>query len=119
MAAGAAAAFPRTARLRRRGEFLALKESGVRWHLPSFVVIRRLSPTGRRRLGITVSRRVGRAVVRNRLKRMIREVFRTSEHDVAAAQDILVIARTGASELQYAQVASELGRVFRSPGSAC
>lgn len=119
MAASAAAVFPRAARLRRRKEFLALKESGERWHLPSFVVIRRVSPTGRRRLGITVSRRVGPAVVRNRVKRMIREVFRTSGYDGAAAQDILVIARRGASKLEYAQVASELGRVFRRPGSAC
>lgn len=113
-----AAVFPRTARLRRRAEFLALKREGARWHMRSFVVIRRVSPTGRARLGVTVSRRVGRAVVRNRVKRMVREVFRTSEHNVATAQDVLVIARTGASKLKYAQVASELGRVFRSSGNA-
>jgi ribonuclease P protein component len=116
MAADAGAAFPKTARVRRRAEFVEIKRCGARCHLPSFVVVRRESPTGHARLGITVSRRVGNAVVRNRLKRMIREVFRTSRRDVAAGQDVLVIARTDAHKLEYAQVASELERVFRSSG---
>jgi ribonuclease P protein component len=112
------AAFPKGERLRRRAEFVAVKESGARSHLRSFVVIRRTSPTGETRLGITVSRRVGKAIARNRVKRLIREIFRTRKRDVGPAQDILVIARAGADKLQYAQVAAELGPAFKSSGNA-
>jgi ribonuclease P protein component len=118
MGAPASATFPKTERLRRRGEFLAVKGSGARSHLRSFVVIQRASPTGKTRLGITVSRRVGKAIVRNRLKRMIREVFRTRGRETGTAQDVLVIARTCADKLEYAQVASELGPVFTTSGNA-
>ena len=113
-----ATGFPKVARLRRRAEFLALQRDGVRWHMPSFVVIRTGSRGDQSRIGITVSRRVGNAVNRNRLKRIIREIFRTNRRDVTPAQDVLVIARTNAQKLNYAQVASELERVFRSSGSA-
>jgi len=109
----AAAGFPKAARLRRRGEFLAIQRRGESWRLRSFVVIRGASPHGRTRLGITVSRRVGKAVVRNRVKRMVREIFRTSVRGHGPAQDILVIARAGAHKLQYREVAAELGPVFR------
>lgn len=117
MAPEAAAAFPKAARLRRRAEFLAVQKTGVRWQSRSFVVICRASATERTRLGITVSRRVGNAVVRNRVKRMIREVFRTSQRHPSPAQDFLVIARSGANRLEYKQVASELGGVFQSSGT--
>lgn len=109
--------YPKSMRLRRRAEFHEMKRQGARSHLRSFVVIRRPAQAADSRLGITVSRRVGGAVVRNRLKRMIREIFRKSRRDVAAAQDVLVIARTSANKLDYAQVAAELGRVFQTAGT--
>jgi ribonuclease P protein component len=112
------AAFPKGERLRRRADFVSVKERGARSHLRSFVVIRRASPTGETRLGITVSRRVGKAIVRNRVKRLIREIFRKRRRDVGTAQDILVIARAGADRLQYAQVAAELEPAFKSTGNA-
>lgn len=77
-------------------------------------MIRGAAPLGRTRLGITVSRRVGKAVVRNRVKRMVREIFRTTMRDHSPAQDILVIARAGAHKLEYREVAAELGPVFRT-----
>jgi len=118
MPRGGAAAFPKAARVRRRGEFLVIQQRGRRQRLASFVVIRRTSPTGRTRLGITVSRRVGKAVVRNRIKRFVREVFRTGRRDRTPAQDILVIARAGAHQLEYNEVAAELGSVFGARGTA-
>lgn len=118
MAVRASATFPKAERLRRRAEFVALKRTGARSHLRSFVVIRQPSSSGNARLGITVGRRVGKAIARNRLKRLIREVFRTRMRDTDLAQDVLVIARAGADKLQYAQVAAELGPVFKTSGSA-
>ena len=67
------------------------------------------------RLGITVSRRVGNAVERNRVKRRVREFFRLNRERLQPTQDILVIARVGAKALGYREVEAELRNVFGIP----
>lgn len=64
-----------------------------------------------RRLGITVSRRVGAAVVRSRVKRLVREVFRRNRAAMPLG-DTVVIARTGAGDLSFDQVRDELARLW-------
>lgn len=69
------------------------------------------------RLGITVTRRVGKAVTRNRLKRQIRECFRRRRALLDAGLDVVVIARGGAAGLLTPEVEAELGLLFGSrPG---
>ena len=58
-----------------------------------FRVHARPNGLGRSRLGVSVGRKFGRAVVRNRFKRMVREAFRTSREVRAAGLDIVVVAR--------------------------
>ena len=65
------------------------------------------------RLGITVSRRVGNAVTRNRVKRAIREWFRCSRCGLPAASDLVVIARPGAGRLAPPEVHGELDSLLR------
>jgi ribonuclease P protein component len=68
-----------------------------------------------RRLGITVSRRVGNAVARNRVKRSIREWFRLSRQNFASNVDIVVIGRPGAADRTPLEIRSELQRLLESP----
>jgi ribonuclease P protein component len=64
------------------------------------------------RLGVTASRKVGSAVVRNRVKRRVRDAFRRQRGLLPASTDVVVIARPSAAELSGPAVAEELARLF-------
>jgi ribonuclease P protein component len=71
---------------------------------------------GPSRLGLVVGRRVGGAVQRNRVKRLCRECFRTTPSLVPGGIDLIVIARSGAPELDLERVRSEwlaVGRLLQ------
>jgi len=101
-------AYPKTARLRRRREYLRVQRSGKRFHTPSFVVVHQPGSTDAARLGVTVSSKVGNAVVRNRIKRRVRESFRIHRSQMATGIDLVVIAKQGAHDLSYHQIEGEL-----------
>ncbi len=118
-AAEAGARLPRSDRLRRRGEFLKVQRDGVRVHTPHFVVVLLRRPEdgesdAPRRLGITVTKKVSGAVGRNRVKRVVREVFRQNRHLFPERCDVVVIAKSGAPSLGYREALAELARVHRA-----
>ena len=56
------------------------------------------------RLGLTVSTKVGHAVVRNRIRRRLREIYRLHEDRLAAGRDVVVVARVRAASSDYHQL---------------
>ena len=104
---------PKERRVRKRSEYLRLQRVARRRGSGRLVVLTARSRHPHSRLGVTTSRRVGNAVVRNRIKRLVREIFRKSQHDIVPPQDVLVIARPEAAAATYADLQHEIVRALR------
>jgi len=88
--------FPNTCRLRRQYQFDAVYR-GKHYAGDGVLVIRAIrNDLGQTRLGLSVSKKVGNAVVRNKWKRLIREAFRQQKNDIPVGMDIVVRPKKGA-----------------------
>lgn len=86
--------FGRSQRLHGRPAFSAVFDARCRRHAAGlFTVYGRPNEAGYDRLGLSVSRRVGNAVQRNRIKRLLREAFRLSQHDLPGGYDLVIVVR--------------------------
>ena len=68
------------------------------------VLYARKNRTDTNRVGITVGKKLGHAVVRNRVRRRLREVYRLNEDKFQSGWDIVVVARTRAIHAEFAQL---------------
>jgi ribonuclease P protein component len=111
--AGAAEGFPRSARIRKRADFLRVQQRGKKVSSGPLVglILPAAGPTAR--LGLTVSSKVGNAVVRARVKRQLREVFRRRRQSCPAVE-LVVIARPAAREASSAELARAFGALLSS-----
>ena len=102
-------------RILKRNEFVELAKSGRKIQNEHFIVFFAPAQHSRSRLGITVTKKVGKAVQRNRIKRIVREFFRLNRHYLSANWDINIIAKRHiagiASEQAYRSLQNILKRI--------
>jgi ribonuclease P protein component len=101
---------PRCCRLTARRQFVEVYEKGRRASCPSFILFGLPNDRALLRLGLTVSRRVGGAVSRNRAKRLLREIFRQRRGDRPVAMDLVINVRRSVLDRSLEQLGREFER---------
>lgn len=104
--------FKQIHKLRKRKEFLNCYRQGVRYQSPNFILFafhRKQDLIGFR-LGCTVTKKIGKAVFRNRIKRVIREFFRLYQHKIYLDLDFVVVPKKGIKpeKVSFWQVEKEI-----------
>ncbi|MBF0417116.1 MAG: ribonuclease P protein component [Magnetococcales bacterium] len=104
--------FPKSARLLVSGEFQRVMSRGRRIATRFFTLLTLPVQSAHMRLGITVSRKVGNAVQRTRVKRLIREQFRLHRPRLATGFDCVIIAKPQAGRTINAELHTDLHDLF-------
>jgi len=105
--------FSKADRILKRPEFIQLSRNGKKIQNRYFILIYSPGHQNQSRLGITVSKRVGKAVKRNRIKRLAREFFRHNRHRQKGTWDINIIAKKRAANLSTAQIFLSFEDLFK------
>ena len=103
-------------RLRPGGEFERVRQTGRSWPHRLLIVIvqpRSDGPSARSRVAVTAGKRLGNAVVRNRIKRRLREAIRLIYPQLASGYDVIVIARAPIIGVEVAPITAALGEVLK------
>jgi len=105
--------FTKADRILKRNEYIQLSKFGRKIQNQYFIAYYAPGRRGRPRLGITVTRKFGRAVQRNRIKRFIREYFRLNKHLISGEWDINIIAKKEAADLSSEEIFGSLQNIFK------
>ena len=123
---GARFGFPKSSRILHTAEFRATYDQGFRISGPLFAAFCRARPgselqsgavtiTGPR-LGLTVPRAIGGAVIRNRIKRRLRAAFRLHRAQIGPQWDIVLNPRRAALDASFADIEKAFGRLIQKCG---
>ncbi|GAK58896.1 ribonuclease P protein component [Candidatus Vecturithrix granuli] len=107
------ASFAQYERIKRRNDFKRVYEHGEKRVSSSFLLyldVNSMRPY--RRLGITVRKKIGNAVIRNRCKRIVREVFRRNKDIFPQGADVVVVIRQDMVGKRYGDVLEEMCNMF-------
>jgi ribonuclease P protein component len=111
---------PRSGRIQKRADFLRAYEDGTKTHGRFVVVFVLANDRDESRVGVTVTKKFGKAVVRNRAKRWVREVYRRVRLPLGISTkkvDIVVNVKPSASDVEFRDFASDLQRVLEKATS--
>lgn len=106
--------FPREVRLVRRAEFDAVYRAGVRRSSSHFTVFFRANELPKSRFGFSIKKELGAAVVRNRIRRRLREMVRGQRTEIPTGWDMVIHPKSVVAKAPYAALAAELLQMLQS-----
>jgi len=107
--------FPRHERLRKRSEFKkADKNKIARLVTKNLIILAAPNQHPHARIGLTVSKKIGIAVQRNRFKRILREVYRRNKQLFPAGFDFILIAKKSETDPSYPELFQEIAKALGS-----
>jgi ribonuclease P protein component len=106
--------FPREARLVRRGDFDAVYRAGKRRSSSHFTVFFRANQLPVSRFGFSIKKALGGAVVRNRIRRRMREMVRCHRMEVPVGWDIVIHPKSSVGRAEFAGLTAALLRLMKS-----
>jgi ribonuclease P protein component len=107
----------RRARIKQGRDFLRVRQAGERAVKGCLIANwLRLPLEARSRLGVVVSKKVGNAVVRSRVKRLLRESYRVHQHELTQPVDLVLVARPSIADRDFAGVERDLISTLRQAG---
>jgi ribonuclease P protein component len=105
--------FPRAERLRKRIDFKRAEKNKVaRLVTKHLVILAAPNDLPRVRIGLTASKKVGGAVVRNRAKRLLREIYRRNKYLFPQGYDYILIAKHGMADTGYHDLTQEIAKAI-------
>ncbi|MGE4517910.1 MAG: ribonuclease P protein component [Desulfobacteraceae bacterium] len=112
--------FDKSRRLLKRHDFLKLADFGNVSHSKYFIGVygKKDKTSDLGRIGITVSKKVGNSVERNRIKRLVREYWRLNQHALESIPDINIIAKKNASSKDSREIFKSLFILFKKIGES-
>ena len=98
----------KTVSIKLNRDFRLLYKRGKSAVSPVLAIYARKNKTSSNRIGITVSTKVGKAVVRNCVRRRIREAYRINEERFAPGYDLVIVARVRAASVSFREIEKNL-----------
>ena len=106
-------AFPRETRLVRSADFDTVYRTGKRRSSSHFTVFFRTNDLPETRFGFSIKKALGKAVVRNRIRRRIREIVRRYRQEIPAGWDMVIHPKGAIERVEFAPLTSDLLRLLR------
>ena len=97
-------------RLKRKKEFSKIVKSGKRVYAPSLTLV--YFPSNQTKMAVCVGKKYGKSVQRNRIKRLLREAFRTQEGEIKVPCNILLIPKVS-EKYEYGVFWRDIGKLLR------
>jgi len=103
-------------RMRKNADFRRVYRAGKAVPGKHLVLVMKKNGVGVTRFGFSISKRVGKAVVRNRAKRIIREVCRQCLDEIKDGYDLVFIGRSSIKHCSYEEVKNDFLRIIKKAG---
>ncbi|MBI3355052.1 MAG: ribonuclease P protein component [Nitrospirae bacterium] len=107
---------PKNEWIKKTYEYRRVYEKGRRYHGDYIILFALNNSLNYSRMGISVGKKIGGSVKRNRIKRLIREIVRHMWADVVKEKDIVIVAKKEAAGIELKTLWADTERVFKKAG---